>query len=476
MSAWDGDRLNRKPIADFLTTFLDGDDDAKVMNIDAPWGFGKTYFVSEWHEGFLESRGTIYFNAWKVDYSGEPFFDLVSAIRDQLVNQSPVSEKINEAAAGFIRKSAQVAVKAGPEVGKLLLKGLIKKALATDLDEVSDKITDAGYSAAESAVTKLLDNSSKASEVVDEFKSDLSGLISAVSEEKYNKCGERAPIYIFIDELDRCRPTYAIELLERVKHLFDVDGCKFVIATDTNQLAHSIRAVYGSGFDSHRYLKRFFDVTYQLKNDDIEGWSKMSLGNIDASNLIKLNFELRNKSHNSAMWPANENGVVAPHKYCVFSVGGDLEPHHSEFIAICKTFSLSLRDVQKIMLHFRGSMATARSSRVHFFFLFYLSVLRYQDFGLFSRMRNEWSQDLHDEINARFPPFYFYFITKNMSVHEIAKIYVEALTISLGDLKSRYNNMDSSDLGFVYSVYENVVYGEGLATYFDAADMASDLR
>ena len=57
-----------------------------------------------------------------------------------------------------------------------------------------------------------------------------------------------APIIIVIDELDRCRPTYAIKLLEEIKHLFDVPGLVFVFGMHGDQLAHSVKAAYGAEF------------------------------------------------------------------------------------------------------------------------------------------------------------------------------------------------------------------------------------
>ena len=76
--------------------------------------------------------------------------------------------------------------------------------------------------------------------------------------------GKTAPFYVLVDELDRCRPTYAISLLERAKHLFEVNDVVFIVATDTKQLSSAIRAVYGQEFDSPRYLGRFFDRTYEF--------------------------------------------------------------------------------------------------------------------------------------------------------------------------------------------------------------------
>jgi hypothetical protein len=79
-------------------------------------------------------------------------------------------------------------------------------------------------------------------------------------------CGndDKKPLVIFIDELDRCRPNFAIEVLEKAKHLFNVDNIIFVLATDKTQLGHSIRAVYGQGLDVNEYLRRFIDFDYLL--------------------------------------------------------------------------------------------------------------------------------------------------------------------------------------------------------------------
>ena len=71
-------------------------------------------------------------------------------------------------------------------------------------------------------------------------------------------------VIILVDELDRCRPIYAIELLERVKHLFDTEGIVFVLGVDRKQLSHSVKALYGATFDAAGYLRRFIDIDYKL--------------------------------------------------------------------------------------------------------------------------------------------------------------------------------------------------------------------
>jgi hypothetical protein len=92
-----------------------------------------------------------------------------------------------------------------------------------------------------------------------DFKKQARELVDFALEDNPNK-----QVFIFIDELDRCRPTYAIEMLETVKHLFDIPNFIFVLSTDTSQLQHSIKAVYGHDFDSHEYLSRFFEQRLTL--------------------------------------------------------------------------------------------------------------------------------------------------------------------------------------------------------------------
>ncbi|XQF92795.1 KAP family P-loop NTPase fold protein [Pseudoalteromonas espejiana] len=93
----------------------------------------------------------------------------------------------------------------------------------------------------------------------------------------------KAPLFILIDELDRCKPSYSIQLLETIKHLFNVEGVYFIVATASEQLSHSINAVYGEKFESKRYLNRFFDQEYSLKSPDKEEycsfiWAKYLVG------------------------------------------------------------------------------------------------------------------------------------------------------------------------------------------------------
>jgi KAP family P-loop domain len=94
---------------------------------------------------------------------------------------------------------------------------------------------------------------------------------------------KKSPFFVLVDELDRCRPTYAVELLERIKHLFDVDGIVFVVATDAQQLQCSVRALYGTDFDANRYLRRFFDQSFHFETPRISDFVAAKFFDIDQS-------------------------------------------------------------------------------------------------------------------------------------------------------------------------------------------------
>lgn len=71
-------------------------------------------------------------------------------------------------------------------------------------------------------------------------------------------------LIIFVDELDRCKPDYAIHFLERIKHYFDDDRVTFVFSVSLSQLQWTVKSYYGTEFNATRYLDKFFDIQLTL--------------------------------------------------------------------------------------------------------------------------------------------------------------------------------------------------------------------
>lgn len=114
-----------------------------------------------------------------------------------------------------------------------------------------------------------IDNYEKEKKTIVKFREEIEKLIKIV------QADTGKPIIFFIDELDRCRPTFAIALLERLKHLFNVKGIVFVLGIDMEQLSYSVKTLYGSDMEADGYLRRFIDLSYELPNGTLKEYIRM---------------------------------------------------------------------------------------------------------------------------------------------------------------------------------------------------------
>ncbi|MEL7611339.1 P-loop NTPase fold protein [Vreelandella titanicae] len=475
MSAWEGDLLGRAEVAEFLQNLLEnGNDDIKVVNIDSPWGTGKTFFLERWCKHLREGRGVVYFNAWEKDYTGDPFVSLVSAIRDQLKAQRNLSDDIEDTINDFTVKAKNAIVSTAPALTKVLSKGLLKKLIAVEGEELAAAIQAATDEVADKAVEALIVNSEKDQEAVKQFRDVFEKLVREVSVAKSGE-DDDFPVYVFIDELDRCRPTYAIELLERIKHFFDVPGCTFIIATDTKQLGHSIKAVYGSEFNSFEYLKRFFDITYSLDNSDVEAWVSVNF-DIPTSQYfycLGLTRDYQTDGYNMA-WVTNTN-QVPPDENAVICKSVDLNDMQVIFVSLFKTFGVSLRDLMKIQKHLKASIANASIRELHFFLLCYLIFLKNADAELFRAFVKGDEKYFLGTANRKFSPWSLYFTTESISVHDIALLYLKACQMTRADLRENLKQEDST-LSYQTKIILDACNGADFAKYFKLVNLAIQIK
>ena len=266
--------IDRKPYADYLTSFLRNNyENGFVLNLNAEWGAGKTTFLKCWYNELKQDHPVIYFDAWKSDFTQDAMTALIDCFHAQLAN--PIRENkelINE----LFSKGSHFVKKAIPS----LVVGYLKHKTGTENDaSLFEEATDTfGIDIAEkeagdalkSVLSEVLEQRKKV-DGIEEFKKALSEIAKEyVAVSANSESPKSFPVYVLIDELDRCRPTYAIEVIETVKHLFNIENFVFVIATDTRQLQHSIKSVYGSGFNANMYLSRFFDQSITLPLPELD--------------------------------------------------------------------------------------------------------------------------------------------------------------------------------------------------------------
>jgi hypothetical protein len=245
------DALERKPVVEFLCDLIKQIEGPFVLALDAPWGTGKTTVVRMLRCSLeIEGFQCVYFNAWKDDYVTDPLIPMVSAI-DELKSDD---DSTNES----FRASMSVVKKAVGPIAKRALKAAIKMGTMGVLD-VDEAIESATAEAASEVASDLIDVFQKEKASLEQFRDELEKAVGKLSNNDLPR-----PLIFFIDELDRCRPSYAIELLERVKHLFDVPNIVFVLSIDKKQLEAITASVYGERINAPEYLRRFIDLEYAL--------------------------------------------------------------------------------------------------------------------------------------------------------------------------------------------------------------------
>ena len=244
-----------------------------------------------------EAFPVVEFNAWETDHADDPLVALASELKDGL----------SEFADGSFRERIKETTEAAKQVALRAIPGVIRILTAGLLDVQASIGTEVGKLLA-SYAERSLEKYREDQESIKSFRQKLHVMANELS------LSRNHPLMIFIDELDRCRPSYAIALIEVAKHLFGVDGVVFVLAVNRTQLAHSISALYGSKFDATGYLRRFVDIDFRLPEPDRTKFVRDMLNRIQFQHdgaLLKKFFGRSDFSLRQVGQAVNRIGIVA---------------------------------------------------------------------------------------------------------------------------------------------------------------------
>ena len=209
---------------------------AVTISIDAPWGLGKTTFIYMLKNWIIEKEPewrTVYYDAWQNDMTEDPFTSLLFRICGQCGEKALTVKEKNEI--------NHCAINITDTVGKIL------ECIPNPVTMASGKFVQ--------AIINFINPKKGESftDKYDQFQKHQEALRNELQDLAKQK------IIVFVDELDRCRPTFAVHILETIKHYFDVNNIVFIFAIDGIQLRETIKKYYGDGFDSSSYLSRFFE-------------------------------------------------------------------------------------------------------------------------------------------------------------------------------------------------------------------------
>lgn len=251
------DPFNRKPIAEKMIDLLLSDADVSPMLIDGKWGTGKTTFceksiilLKNRIQEAKESRKPIkcsYIDAFAADHANQPLITVIAAI-SKLIDKSHLKPKFISMAKGVARFSFKTALKAGTAW-----------VLKTNTEELGQEFTDALKNSSNESIDCTINSLIKEHE---EAESNVLKLKQVLCE-----IAQTQELIIFIDELDRCRPDFAVSLIECIKHIFDVPGIQFVLLANLEQIEAAIKHRYGTGVDAKRYLDKFLKFSFTLPRE-----------------------------------------------------------------------------------------------------------------------------------------------------------------------------------------------------------------
>jgi len=389
---WGNDLLKRQSNAQFLERFVikkfhvaegQATEHSLCFAVDGDWGAGKSYFIEQWRRD-LKNAGhpVMHFDAWANDLADDPLIGFMSSLSEQIrpwLDKLPVGEKATMEAKKSWKKIVSNAGKLVLPIGKVIAASAAKRITGVDVDDLlsaasspdktlseenTESLTSELVSGSTAAVGKWFEDVMKAHEekkaAVESFRTSLEQLISLLAE----RAAAQLPMFVMVDELDRCKPDYAIRLLEGIKHFFQVRGVCFVVATNLSQLAESTKAVYGSGFDSVRYLKRFFAFEYMLPRPDHLAF---------AEGLLQSSIFQGGRGHSAL---GGQNGSVA-----------------RDFAILSEAFNLDLRSQGQVLLYAEAAGASVPDDEpIYCFPMFFLAAVLHRDRKVFEQIRGGWER------------------------------------------------------------------------------------
>lgn len=344
------DSLKRVKYGEFLENILinneqfrrDDNNGAYVLAVDSPWGTGKTRFA-KMLKNHLEKRlssdgkqikgGNAGFYAIYYDALGSDYYpDAMEPLMHAIVNSDALKHEGN---ANSLKNL------------KIICSGILKSLIYGAVN------TFAGGAAAEAVSSvgkafekKDVDPLEAYTEKLKLYENFRNTLTTAIKQTKKN-------LVIIIDELDRCKPTFAIQTIEMAKHLFDVKGLIFIFFLDITQLSSAAKCVYGNEMDATGYLCRYFDFISRLPTPDTLHFIELKLQSITYYK----------------------------------SEGSKRDETRNYIYELAQTFQLSLRDISTVLTNYAIMCSEVLQHYKHFFerrLYLFLLVMKYKDLELYN--------------------------------------------------------------------------------------------
>lgn len=226
--------------------------------LNGKWGTGKTFVLNMLEREARNFCGgnqfmVFHYNCWQYDYYEEPLTAIISVILDQIDSEEHLL-------APDVREKLKGGMRVVAEGLKTIVSSLLRNKLGIDVDQfagIVEQMADAAENTEDRHAYDDLYN----------FRQAMDGAQTALG-----RLSEDRTLVIVVDELDRCLPSYAIKVLERLHHLFYGAGnTVLLMAIDKVQLSNTVMQIFGAGVNFDDYLKKFFDFSLELSPGSVSG-------------------------------------------------------------------------------------------------------------------------------------------------------------------------------------------------------------
>jgi len=231
-----------------------------TIGIQGEWGTGKTSMMCMIQEAYAEKDVAVsWVNTWEYSLFRDArettpgvLRGMLERLKEACGDQWTISDELNDRikkVSSFLGNLANQAV-----VGKT---GLDLKAAA-------------GNSVKTSAYAEVA-----------QIKKEINVIIQRLIEDPKNKFKK---VVFFLDDLDRIDPPIAVEILEALKNIFDIENCIFVLAIDYDIVIKGLEKKFGRKTEQNeREFRSFFDKIIQVP-------FSMPIGAYNIENLVKKKF------------------------------------------------------------------------------------------------------------------------------------------------------------------------------------------
>lgn len=429
------DKLNREAEADNLTNLFSLVDNQMVLAINSSWGTGKSSFLHMWHQKLInDGYDTVFFNAWENDFVEDAFIAFINEIRESL------KDRKTDGLIEWAKQLGGVLLKNTPKI----ISSVVEKKTGIEVEKIvsNDDISN--------LIGNKIDNYQNVKNSIKKFKEELANL----AQESLEKTGK--PIIIFVDELDRCRPDFAIKLLERIKHLFSVENIIFILGIDKDALSNSIKVVYGESTEINGYLARFIDIEYKLKEISTEQYIRYLFKRYEFDKLFS-----KRSSYN----------YVNPSEY-------DCNTLYKIVCRCIVGFKKSLRETEKIIVELYLIIKSNINKNIYPYLLVFLCMIKRLDKDIYNKIKMKQinTNDTIEEINNRIYGFNNWIKEKENIIFKSSLMWllndneeVDRLKKIIEDGKSTGKDVKIEDI--CLRRYMNISKGEACDIFFNPEEI-----